>query len=168
MARPIERTAFYERLERMAAEAGVSMNRLGQMIGKSGPAMQKWRTGASKPTLETRRELAKALKRPLDDLLTDEDDLDHAPEEAADPCEPRAVIYASLRGFLERATKPQGITLDERNYLASYRFPRGIDNANDGWWLNKLHLFRGLQIDSPSQASAGAEPVKPQPPRKLR
>lgn len=137
------------------------MEGLARIVGVSKTTVQNWEEGKGGGGLQG------------DNLLALASALGVAPGELAQAGDKpaaleRDAIYASLRGFLERAGKPQGITNDERDYLASYRFPRGIDNANDGWWLNQLHLFRGLQIQSPSQASAQSGAVKPPVSRKPR
>lgn len=140
-----DRTPFYERLEAMAAEAGFSMNRLGQAIGKSGPAMLKWKNGKSKPTLETRRDIARVLKRPLADLLFDDEASEMARPDLGEG-------YPSLRSFL--ANHPDARATDDEIYwLASQRFPEEYgDIVDDEWWMGQLMRYRGLMLRQQGKA----------------
>jgi transcriptional regulator with XRE-family HTH domain len=58
-----------EALNAYMAEKGISQNKLAELIGKSVKEVSRWRNGHVNPTLETRKMVARKLKRPLKGFL---------------------------------------------------------------------------------------------------
>lgn len=145
---PLEETShFWQVLIRMLSERldekgkPLSVNKLGQRIGKSTAAMAKWRTGEALPKLETRKAIAKALARPVSDLLFDQEDEAQAPGVNADPGTPdpwrQAVdsYLATTRG----QTTPIAVADQMRSSSNSLR-AAGITKPTD----DNMHSWREM------------------------
>ena len=61
------------RIKVVMAERMVSNKELGEMLGKDTATISRWVTNTSQPTLESRMEIAKALKCNIGDLVRMDD-----------------------------------------------------------------------------------------------
>lgn len=155
---------FWEKLVGMADEAGLSMSKLGQRVGVSTAAVRKWRLGIAKPTLETRRAIARVLNRPLSDLTDEDEPVTIYSLHGEIDWPPRT--YSSLQKWLEKEPHWK-VSPEEHAFLASQRLPDRLGDPGAPWWISQLTAYRlyAAMLETVMQAPASsATSPKKQPP----
>lgn len=142
MANGSKPPAFWLRLVDLAADAGLSLNKLAARADVTTQSMQKWKHGTSRPTYETRKRLAEALRLPISALLDDPSELEQS-------------VYPSLEAWTSTRAD---LTDAELAYLRSVRFPGGEDVGSPDYWSVLLSSLRG-QIAQLRGAARGTSTV---------
>lgn len=153
MAQPKNaRAATAKRIRELREKSGLSMDALARLVGVTKTTVQNWEMGLNGLKGKNLAELAEVLQVDMKDLMG-------VAASKTTTTEPRRIVYASLQRFLETRAEGQSATADERDWLASQRFPDNADLGNESWWLSQLMVFRGLRIGA--KPPPAAQPLKP-------
>ncbi len=139
-----------ERIRELRERAGLSMEALARLVGVSKTAVQNWENGSTGLKGGNLAELAAALNVDMKEILGE--------KSVGQPTE-RRIVYESLVRFLSERAEGQSATAEERDWLASQRFPDNVDMGSATWWLSQLMMFRGLRIGT--QPPPATQPTKP-------